>query len=211
MFYDVEPFWFYVLVERKRGDVFTTVGYFSKEKNPVIDYNLSCIMVLPAFMGRGYGKFRKSENLFAAHVVCQQSVFKVIDLSYAVSRQEGIFGSPERPLSDLGLISYRSYWKDVIVQYILTLQPEQKFSVRELSLQSGILQNDIVSTLQFMQVCYRGRRISVIASRRKSSVAHLSGISLVPYICGCTKFLTNMGSKAAQVRFHEKCATILNN
>lgn len=60
MFYDVEPFWFYVLIERKRGDVFTTVGYFSKEKNPVIDYNLSCIMVLPAFMGRGYGKFRKN-------------------------------------------------------------------------------------------------------------------------------------------------------
>jgi len=62
MFYDVEPFWFYVLIERKRGDVFTTVGYFSKEKNPVIDYNLSCIMVLPAFMGHGYGKFRKSRN-----------------------------------------------------------------------------------------------------------------------------------------------------
>ena len=64
MFYDVEPFWFYVLIERKRGDVFTTVGYFSKEKNPVIDYNLSCIMVLPAFMGHGYGKFRKSHRPF---------------------------------------------------------------------------------------------------------------------------------------------------
>ena len=62
MFYDVEPFWFYVLIERKRGDVFTTVGYFSKEKNPVIDYNLSCIMVLPAYGGRGYGKFRKFFN-----------------------------------------------------------------------------------------------------------------------------------------------------
>ena len=59
MFYDVEPFWFYVLIEKKRGDVFTTVGYFSKEKNPVIDYNLSCIMVLPAYMGKGYGKFCK--------------------------------------------------------------------------------------------------------------------------------------------------------
>ena len=59
MFYDVEPFWFYILIERKRGDVFTTVGYFSKEKNPAIDYNLSCIMVLPAYMGKGYGKFRK--------------------------------------------------------------------------------------------------------------------------------------------------------
>ena len=43
--------------------MFTTVGYFSKEKNPVIDYNLSCIMVLPAFMGKGYGKFCESFQL----------------------------------------------------------------------------------------------------------------------------------------------------
>ncbi|CBY40689.1 unnamed protein product [Oikopleura dioica] len=150
MFYDVEPFWFYILIERKRGDVFTTVGYFSKEKNPAIDYNLSCIMVLPAYMGKGYGKF-------------------LIDLSYALSRQDGILGSPERPLSDLGLISYRSYWKDVIVRYILTLQDDQKFSIRELSLQSGILQNDLVSTLQYMQNIkyWRGKHIILISPSSK--------------------------------------------
>lgn len=146
MFYDVEPFWFYILIERKRGDVFTTVGYFSKEKNPAIDYNLSCIMVLPGYMGKGYGKF-------------------LIDLSYALSRQDGVLGSPERPLSDLGLISYRSYWKDVIVRYVLTLQNDQKFSIRELSVQSGILQNDLVSTLQYMQNIkyWRGKHI-ILAS-----------------------------------------------
>jgi len=84
--------------------------------------------------------------------VLNNHLCSVIDLSYALSRQDGILGSPERPLSDLGLISYRSYWKDVIVRYILTLQDDQKFSIRELSLQSGILQNDLVSTLQYMQV-----------------------------------------------------------
>ena len=104
-------------------------------------------------------------------------LFKVIDLSYGLSRQEGIFGSPERPLSDLGLISYRSYWKDIIISYVLSLTQENKFSVRELSLQSGesifrlffcliskgILQNDIVSTLQSMQVLkyWRGKHIVI--------------------------------------------------
>ena len=164
MFYDVEPFWFYVLIEKKRGDVFTTVGYFSKEKNPVIDYNLSCIMVLPAYMGKGYGKFckwilidlpiKKRESDFdlkiSIHVDSKRDfhdftfwlsenfmLISVIDLSYGLSRQEGIFGSPERPLSDLGLISYRSYWKDIIINYMLSLTKENSFSVRELSLQSG--------------------------------------------------------------------------
>ena len=144
MFYDVEPFWFYVLIEKKRGDVFTTVGYFSKEKNPVIDYNLSCIMVLPAYMGKGYGKFCKWIFIcdfkdFTFWLSEINVSFSVIDLSYGLSRQEGIFGSPERPLSDLGLISYRSYWKDIIINYMLSLTKENSFSVRELSLQSGNL------------------------------------------------------------------------
>jgi len=40
------------------------------------------------------------------------------DSGYLLSKVEEKIGSPERPLSDLGLISYRSYWKDVLLDYL---------------------------------------------------------------------------------------------
>lgn len=40
------------------------------------------------------------------------------DVGYLLSKVEEKIGSPERPLSDLGLISYRSYWKDVLLNYL---------------------------------------------------------------------------------------------
>ena len=36
---------------------------------------------------------------------------------YLLTKTENKIGSPEKPLSDLGLISYRSYWKNALLQY----------------------------------------------------------------------------------------------
>ncbi|KAH6913061.1 hypothetical protein BKA70DRAFT_712081 [Coprinopsis sp. MPI-PUGE-AT-0042] len=98
LFYDVEPFLFYVITEVDDiGARF--VGYFSKEKRSLKEYNLSCIMTLPVRQRQGWG------NL-------------LIDFSYLLSKKEGRMGSPEKPLSDLGKIGYRRYWTLALMRYL---------------------------------------------------------------------------------------------
>ncbi|KAI3384767.1 hypothetical protein SNEBB_007004 [Seison nebaliae] len=99
--YDTDPFLFYILCHYDdRG--FHIIGYFSKEKESADNNNLACILILPPYQNKGYGNV-------------------LIDFSYLLSKQEQTFGSPERPLSDLGLISYRSYWSHSLFKAILQL------------------------------------------------------------------------------------------
>ena len=129
LYFDVEPFLFYVMTTADSSGCHV-VGYFSKEKNSVLNYNVSCILTLPPYQRQGYGRL-------------------LIDFSYLLSRVEGKMGSPEKPLSDLGLITYRSYWKDVLLEYICNY-PEKEISIRGFCEEMGISPNDIISTLQYM-------------------------------------------------------------
>lgn len=98
LYYDVEPFLFYVMTEvDELGARF--VGYFSKEKRSM-DNNVSCIMTLPVRQRKGWGQL-------------------LIDFSYLLSKKEGRTGSPEKPLSGLGAVSYKSYWRLTVFKYLL--------------------------------------------------------------------------------------------
>ena len=110
------------------------VGYFSKEKRPSSQNNVSCILVLPIHQRRGFGNF-------------------LIDFSYLLSRVEGKTGSPEKPLSDMGLVTYRSYWR-LILCYQLVSQTGT-LSINDLSDRTGMTADDVVCALEGLRALVR--------------------------------------------------------
>lgn len=178
LYYDVEPFLFYVMTENDEfGCHF--VGYFSKEKrglspippsqphtsfeddNLSQDHtvsrtrqqsedaaalsnpgnNVSCILVLPVHMRRGFGR-------------------TLIEFSYLLTKVEGRTGSPEKPLSDMGLVSYRSYWRGVLCALLLRYKDQGTESVKlpsitSIARETGMTPDDIIATLEALRFLVR--------------------------------------------------------
>lgn len=125
LYYDVDPFLFYCMVKRDDAGCHL-VGYFSKEKQSADHYNVACILTLPQFQRQSYGKL-------------------LIEFSYELSKVERVQGSPEKPLSDLGLLSYRAYWQEVIVDLLLSTE-EQELSIEQMANLTSIVPADISHT-----------------------------------------------------------------
>ena len=136
LYYDVDPFYFYIITEVDDSGAHI-VGYFSKEKVSSEGYNLACILTFPQYQKSGYGKF-------------------IISLSYELTKLEGKTGSPEKPLSDLGKVSYRSYWTHVLMNILsahdTTGNTMEDISISDISERTGIRTEDIISTLQFLDM-----------------------------------------------------------
>lgn len=153
LYFDVEPFLFYVLCEiDKKGS--HIVGYFSKEKESPDGNNLACILTLPPYQRKGYGKF-------------------LIAFSYELSKMDRVIGSPEKPLSDLGKLSYRSYWSWVLLECLRGFRQPRQLSVRELSSLTSITQSDIISTLQSLNMVKYWKGQHVICVTPKIVEEHL--------------------------------------
>merc|ERR1712027_144878 len=107
------------------------------EKESSEDYNVACILTWAPYQRKGYGKL-------------------LIEFSYELSKFEGKTGSPEKPLSDLGLLSYRSYWTHAILQVLLGVKRKDEdgeapqITINEICEQTSIKKDDVISTLQSM-------------------------------------------------------------
>ena len=151
LFFDVEPFLFYILCEVDKHGAHI-VGYFSKEKESPDGNNLACILTLPPYQRKGYGKF-------------------LIAFSYELSKLESAVGSPEKPLSDLGKLSYRSYWSWVLLEILRDFRGV--LSIRDLSQMTSITQNDIIGTLQSLNMVKYWKGQHVICVTPKLVEEHL--------------------------------------
>uniref|UniRef100_A0A673LCC5 Histone acetyltransferase KAT5 n=1 Tax=Sinocyclocheilus rhinocerous TaxID=307959 RepID=A0A673LCC5_9TELE len=149
LYYDTDPFLFYVMTEYDSKG-FHIVGYFSKEKESTEDYNVACILTLPPYQRRGYGKL-------------------LIEFSYELSKVEGKTGTPEKPLSDLGLLSYRSYWSQTILEILMDLKSENgerpQITINEISEITSVKKEDVISTLQYLNLInyYKGQYILTLS------------------------------------------------
>lgn len=151
LYFDVEPFIFYVLCEVDRHGSHL-VGYFSKEKESPDGNNVACILTMPPYQRKGYGKF-------------------LIAFSYELSKLEGTVGSPEKPLSDLGKLSYRSYWSWVLLEILRDVRGA--LSIKDLSQMTSITQHDIVTTLQSLNMVKYWKGQHVICVTPKLVEEHL--------------------------------------
>lgn len=131
LYYDVEPFLFYAVTKNDKYGCHL-VGYFSKEKHcPAQRYNVSCIMTLPQYQRQGFGRF-------------------LIEFSYLLSKVEGIPGTPEKPLSDLGRVSYHSFWKSVVLEYLDAHRDATDIKLCSITKETGVSAHDLATAMQLL-------------------------------------------------------------
>jgi len=143
LYYDVDPFLYYVMVQRDNAGCHL-IGYFSKEKESAEGYNVACILTLPQHQRSGFGRL-------------------LIEFSYELSKRENKLGSPEKPLSDLGLLGYRAYWAETIVE--LLLHTDEEISIDEIAHKTSIVHADVLQTCQALNMLkqYQGKHYLVLS------------------------------------------------
>jgi hypothetical protein len=76
-------------------------AFFTKELRSDQNHVISCIVVLPPYQRKGFGRL-------------------LISLAHEIARRADVIGTPEKPLSDLGQKAFAAYWKDQLMELLAT-------------------------------------------------------------------------------------------
>jgi len=93
-------------------------------------------LTLPPYQRKGYGRF-------------------LIAFSYELTKRESWVGTPEKPLSDLGLMSYSAYWGDVISELLKSLEIGTVITVSKISKLTHLATQDVILVLEQAQILKR--------------------------------------------------------
>ncbi|WP_411023239.1 hypothetical protein, partial [Salmonella sp. s51228] len=109
------------------------------------------ILVLPPYQRKGYGKF-------------------LISMSYELTKLEHTTGSPEKPLSDLGKLSYASYWKWILLDILKS--SKGVLTIKNLSDTTGISQEDVIYTLQSLNLVkyWKGQQVICVTPKQVEEI-----------------------------------------
>ncbi|KAF2195402.1 hypothetical protein K469DRAFT_543734 [Zopfia rhizophila CBS 207.26] len=166
VFYDVTTFLYYLLVSHSPTPSITmtlpsskpnpphtqqVVGFFSKEKMSWDNNNLACILIFPPWQKQGLGQI-------------------LMGASYEISKREGRLGGPEKPLSELGKCGYQHYWSQTVARTILAASSKKTLSVLDIRNETYIVPEDIIATLQAMDVLEQKKRGGANAVINKAKV-----------------------------------------
>ena len=157
------------------------VGFFSKEKMSWDNNNVACILVFPPWQRRGLGQI-------------------LIAASYALGRREGRFGGPERPLSVLGRRGYVAFWCAEVARFVVKAPLKKAVSVKAVSDETYILQEDVVAALKEMGVLERRKTATgnaVLSKARVREWAARHGVKEQPLI-DVAAFVEEESSEAAE-------------
>jgi histone acetyltransferase HTATIP len=147
------------------------VGFFSKEKMSWDSNNLACILVFPPWQKQGLAQI-------------------LMGASYEMSKREGRLGGPEKrklspvlaslcqysanmmitALSDLGRLAYQHYWSATLARAILSSPSKKTLTALDLREKTYIVPDDIIATLQAMDVLEHRKKGGAEAVINKTKV-----------------------------------------
>lgn len=133
VYFNIDHFNFYVFYAKDGERDYIPMGFFSKE---MIAYdpttNLACICVFPPFQRRHIGAM-------------------LIEFLYELARLTQESSGPEIPLSPYGKVSYLHYWSKNLAKELIQRR-SRSFTLEELSTATGYRKEDILFTLEYMEI-----------------------------------------------------------